>query len=55
MVREFYANVEERDGDYVFVWGMEAPFSHVAINWFFKSNGLETWNYNLVMSKEFDA
>ena len=40
VVREFYANVEEREDDFVFVRGKKVPLSRTIINEFFRLNDL---------------
>ena len=55
MVKEFYANVEEKERDYVFVRGKKVWFGRTSINKFFELNDLETLKCNAIMGKEFDA
>ena len=55
MVKEFYANAEEREEDYIFIQGKRVWFSCRAINEFFKLNEFETPEYNSIMGEKFNA
>ena len=50
---EFYTNVEEREGNYVFIWDKKVAFSHTTINQFFRLNDWETLKYESIISEDF--
>ena len=55
VVQEFYANVKEQDGDYIFVKSKKVRYNHTTINKFFRLSDLVILDYNSILGKEFDA
>ena len=55
MVREFYANIEKKEGNFILVWGKRVSSNHIIINEFFDLNDLKTPKYNAIMNEEFNT